>query len=99
MLHGIGTGNMIAADVLTVCVDIHPAVVSKLSDRGSAQSQGIVTDVGAFLSVLARAARRHGQGLSGGSRPVNGPLGCSSSQRHAGLTESVRAPMSMGASW
>ncbi len=53
MLHGIGTGNMIAADVLTVCVDIHPAVVSKLSDRGSAQSQGVVTDVGAFLSVLA----------------------------------------------
>jgi lysine-ketoglutarate reductase/saccharopine dehydrogenase-like protein (TIGR00300 family) len=53
MLHGIGTGNMIPADVLTVCVDIHPAVVSKLSDRGSAQSQGIVTDVGAFLSVLA----------------------------------------------
>jgi lysine-ketoglutarate reductase/saccharopine dehydrogenase-like protein (TIGR00300 family) len=53
MLHGIGTGNMIAADVLTVCVDIHPAVVSKLSDRGSAQSQGIVTDVGAFLGALA----------------------------------------------
>ncbi|HEX5050151.1 MAG TPA: TIGR00300 family protein [Planctomycetota bacterium] len=53
MLHGIGTGNMIAADVMTVCVDIHPAVVSKLSDRGSAQSQGIVTDVGAFLGVLA----------------------------------------------
>jgi lysine-ketoglutarate reductase/saccharopine dehydrogenase-like protein (TIGR00300 family) len=55
MLHGIGTGNMIAADVLTVCVDIHPAVVSKLSDRGSAQSQGIVTDVGAFLGSLADA--------------------------------------------
>lgn len=53
MLHGIGTGNMIAADVLTVCVDIHPAVVQKLSDRGSAQSQGIVTDVGGFLAVLA----------------------------------------------
>ena len=53
MLHGIGTGNMIPADVMTVCVDIHPAVVSKLSDRGSAQSQGIVTDVGAFLGVLA----------------------------------------------
>ena len=53
MLHGIGTGNMIPADVLTVCVDIHPAVVSKLSDRGSAQSQGIVTDVGAFLLALA----------------------------------------------
>jgi lysine-ketoglutarate reductase/saccharopine dehydrogenase-like protein (TIGR00300 family) len=53
MLHGIGTGNMIPAEVLTVCVDIHPAVVSKLSDRGSAQSQGIVTDVGAFLVALA----------------------------------------------
>ncbi|MDA7936539.1 TIGR00300 family protein [bacterium] len=53
MLHGIGTGNMVAADVLTVCVDIHPAVVSKLSDRGSAQSQGIVTDVGAFLGAIA----------------------------------------------
>ena len=53
MLHGIGTGNMIPADVTTVCVDIHPAVVSKLSDRGSAQSRGIVTDVGAFLSAVA----------------------------------------------
>jgi lysine-ketoglutarate reductase/saccharopine dehydrogenase-like protein (TIGR00300 family) len=53
MLHGIGTGNMIPAEVMTVCVDIHPAVVSKLADRGSAQSQGIVTDVGAFLTVLA----------------------------------------------
>jgi lysine-ketoglutarate reductase/saccharopine dehydrogenase-like protein (TIGR00300 family) len=53
MLHGIGTGNMIPADVSTVCVDIHPAVVSKLGDRGSAQSQGIVTDVGAFLSAMA----------------------------------------------
>jgi hypothetical protein len=44
---------MIPAEVLTVCVDIHPAVVQKLSDRGSAQSQGIVTDVGAFLGALA----------------------------------------------
>jgi lysine-ketoglutarate reductase/saccharopine dehydrogenase-like protein (TIGR00300 family) len=53
MLHGIGVGNMIPAEVSTVCVDIHPAVVQKLSDRGSAQSQGIVTDVGAFLGALA----------------------------------------------
>ena len=58
MLHGIGTGNMIPADVLTVCVDIHPAVVSKLSDRGSAQRQGIVTDVGAFLEAIAGEQRR-----------------------------------------
>ena len=54
MLHGIGTGNMVPAEVMTVCVDIHPAVVSKLSDRGSAQSKGIVTDVGGFLGELAR---------------------------------------------
>ncbi len=54
MLHGIGTGNMVPAEVLTVCVDIHPAVVGKLSDRGSAQSIGIVTDVGAFLGALAQ---------------------------------------------
>jgi hypothetical protein len=46
---------MIAADVQTVCVDIHPAVVAKLSDRGSAQSQGIVTDVGGFLTALQQA--------------------------------------------
>lgn len=54
MLHGIGTGNMVAADVMTVCVDIHPAVVAKLNPRGSAPSQGIVTDVGAFLGALAQ---------------------------------------------
>ncbi len=54
MLHGIGVGNMIPAEVMTVCVDIHPAVVSKLNDRGSAQSQGIVTDVAAFLAELCR---------------------------------------------
>ena len=30
-----------------------PFNVSKLSDRGSAQSQGIVTDVGAFLNAVA----------------------------------------------
>ena len=57
MLHGIGTGNMIPAEVLTVCVDIHPAVVSKLSDRGSAQTVGVVTDVGLFLHRLAEALR------------------------------------------
>jgi lysine-ketoglutarate reductase/saccharopine dehydrogenase-like protein (TIGR00300 family) len=54
MLHGIGVGNMIPAAVTTVCVDIHPAVVAKLMDRGSSQSIGIVTDVGAFLSELQR---------------------------------------------
>jgi len=53
MLHGIGVGNMTPSWVKTVCVDIHPAVVTKLVDRGSAQAVGIVTDVGLFLRILA----------------------------------------------
>ncbi len=53
MLHSIGVGNMIPAWVQTICVDINPAVVTKLSDRGSAQTIGVVTDVGLFLHLLA----------------------------------------------
>jgi hypothetical protein len=53
MLHSIGTGNMTPSWVKTVCVDINPAVVTKLSDRGSAQAVGIVSDVGLFLRALA----------------------------------------------
>lgn len=52
MLHSIGVGNMTPAGVKMVCVDINPAVVTKLSDRGSIESIGIVTDVGLFLSLL-----------------------------------------------
>jgi hypothetical protein len=54
MLHGIAVGNMIPSSVLTVCVDINPAVATKLADRGSAQAVGVVTDVGAFVNLLAR---------------------------------------------
>lgn len=54
MLHAIGTGNMTPAGVRLVCVDISPAVVTKLADRGSVESTGIVTDVGLFLNLLAR---------------------------------------------
>lgn len=53
MLHGIGVGNMLPAWVPVVCVDINPAVVTKLADRGSAQTIGVVTDVGLFLHHLA----------------------------------------------
>ena len=53
MLHGIGVGNMLPSWVKTVCVDINPAVVTKLADRGSSQAVGIVTDVGLFLRLLA----------------------------------------------
>lgn len=54
MLHSIGVGNMLPAWVRVVCVDINPAVVTKLADRGSSQTAGIVTDVGLFLHQLAR---------------------------------------------
>jgi hypothetical protein len=53
MLHGIGVGNMLPAWVKVICVDINPAVVTKLADRGSSQTIGLVTDVGLFLQQLA----------------------------------------------
>ena len=54
MLHAIATGNILPASVPLVCVDINPATVTKLSDRGSAQATGIVTDIGLFLEQLAQ---------------------------------------------
>jgi lysine-ketoglutarate reductase/saccharopine dehydrogenase-like protein (TIGR00300 family) len=57
MLHGIGVGNMLPARVRVVCVDINPAVVTKLADRGSSQTLGLVTDVGLFLHHLAATLR------------------------------------------
>jgi lysine-ketoglutarate reductase/saccharopine dehydrogenase-like protein (TIGR00300 family) len=52
MLHSIATGNLLPAEVRTVCVDMNPAVVTKLADRGSWQSIGLVTDVESFLREL-----------------------------------------------
>jgi len=54
MLHGIGVGNMLPAWVRMVCVDINPAVITKLADRGSSQTIGVVTDSGLFLHQLSR---------------------------------------------
>lgn len=54
MLHSIATGNILPASIPLVCVDINPATVTKLADRGSAQAMGIVTDIGLFLEQLAR---------------------------------------------
>ena len=53
MLHGIGVGNMLPSWVKVVCVDINPSVVTKLVDRGSAQTMGLVTDTGLFVHQLA----------------------------------------------
>ncbi len=54
MLHSIAVGNLLPASVETVCVDMNPAVVTKLSDRGSSQAIGLVTDVESFLKELVR---------------------------------------------
>jgi lysine-ketoglutarate reductase/saccharopine dehydrogenase-like protein (TIGR00300 family) len=53
MLHAIATGNLLPAHVKTIVVDISPAVVTKLADRGTAQAMGLVTDVELFLGALA----------------------------------------------
>ncbi|HEV3232915.1 MAG TPA: TIGR00300 family protein [Candidatus Dormibacteraeota bacterium] len=52
MLHSIATGNLLPASVHAVCVDMEPAVVTKLTDRGSFQTIGLVTDVESFLREL-----------------------------------------------
>jgi lysine-ketoglutarate reductase/saccharopine dehydrogenase-like protein (TIGR00300 family) len=51
-LHSIATGNLLPAWVKVVCVDINPATVTKLSDRGTFQTVGLVTDVEPFLRSL-----------------------------------------------
>ena len=53
-LHSIAVGNLLPAWVKTVCVDINPATVTKLADRGTFQSIGLVTDVEPFLRVLVQ---------------------------------------------
>ena len=52
MLHSIATGNLLPAWVKVACVDINPATVTKLTDRGSIQTVGIVTDAEPFLRAL-----------------------------------------------
>ncbi|MDP3565198.1 MAG: TIGR00300 family protein [Methanoregula sp.] len=54
LLHSIAVGNCLPSKVKTVCVDINPAALTKLMDRGSMQAIGIVSDAGTFLPLLAR---------------------------------------------
>jgi hypothetical protein len=53
-LHAVATGNLLPATVPTVCVDVNPAVPTKLADRGTFQAVGLVMDVASFLRDLAR---------------------------------------------
>ena len=52
MLHSIAVGNLLPATVKTLCIDINPGVVTKLTDRGSFQAVGLVTDIEPFLREL-----------------------------------------------
>jgi lysine-ketoglutarate reductase/saccharopine dehydrogenase-like protein (TIGR00300 family) len=56
-LHSVAVGNLLPAAVRTICVDINPAVVTKLADRGSFQAAGIVTDIEPFLRELCGELR------------------------------------------
>ncbi len=58
MLHSIATGNMLPANVKVVVIDINQPTVTKLMDRGTWQALGIVTDVGAFLPLVAGEIKR-----------------------------------------
>ena len=50
----LAAGNLLPAWVKVVCVDINPSTVIKLSDRGSFQTVGLVTDVEPFLRALVQ---------------------------------------------
>jgi lysine-ketoglutarate reductase/saccharopine dehydrogenase-like protein (TIGR00300 family) len=53
-LHSIAVGNLLPSWVRVVCVDINPSTAIKLSDRGTFQTVGLVTDVEPFLRALVQ---------------------------------------------
>ena len=55
LLHSIAVGNLLPATCKTISVDINPASVTKLTDRGSTQTIGLVMDAASFLRGLAEA--------------------------------------------
>jgi lysine-ketoglutarate reductase/saccharopine dehydrogenase-like protein (TIGR00300 family) len=61
MLHSIAVGNLLPAWVRVACVDINPATVTKLMDRGSIQTVGVVTDAEPFLRALVHELATEGK--------------------------------------
>jgi hypothetical protein len=57
MLHSVAVGNLLPAWVKVICIDINPSTVIKLSDRGSFQTLGLVTDVEPFLRALVQEVK------------------------------------------
>jgi len=66
LLHSIAVGNLLPATVKTICVDINPASVTKLADRGTHQSLGIVMDASSFLRELTLAIHA----VKNGAEPI-----------------------------
>jgi hypothetical protein len=69
LLHSVAVGNLLPATCKTVCVDINPASVTKLTDRGSHQTLGIVMDASSFLrelSLAIAAAEAESRGAAAG---------------------------------
>ena len=64
-LHSIAVGNLLPARVRTICVDMAESVPVKLSNRGTLQAMGLVTDVGFFLERLESELKAAGAGGSG----------------------------------
>jgi lysine-ketoglutarate reductase/saccharopine dehydrogenase-like protein (TIGR00300 family) len=62
LLHSIAVGNCLPSSVKTVCVDINPASVTKLMDRGTTQAIGIVSDAGTFFPLLAEQIEKQSAG-------------------------------------
>ena len=58
MLHSIATGNMLPSNVKAIVIDINQPTVTKLMDRGTWQALGIVSDVGAFLPMVAQEIKK-----------------------------------------
>ena len=59
-LHSIAVGNLLPAWVKVACVDISPATVTKLMDRGSTQTVGIVSDAEPFIRALVTELNKDG---------------------------------------
>jgi lysine-ketoglutarate reductase/saccharopine dehydrogenase-like protein (TIGR00300 family) len=62
LLHSVAVGNCLPSFVKTICVDINPASVTKLMDRGTTQAIGVVSDAGTFLPLLAKQLEEQKRG-------------------------------------
>jgi hypothetical protein len=57
LLHSVAVGNLLPSHVKTICVDINPASITKLMDRGTSQAIGLISDAGTFMPLLLEELR------------------------------------------